>query len=77
MSVFDSDLIMTNSQKFNFFHKFSKNDEPFLHKKILFECPIHLLKKNNSLFQFYLKILDKKFVIFTVFFGIIRFAVNR
>ena len=69
MSVFDCVSQEVNPQSFQFLKRINKTTRSFVHKKIVFECPIFCLRKNGSVEQFYLKILDHKFVLFQVYFA--------
>lgn len=68
MSVFDGVSQEEDPKSFKFLKRINKTSRSFLHKKILLECPIFCLRKDGSIEQFYLKILDHKFVLFQVYF---------
>ena len=69
MSIFDGVSQEEDPESFKFLKKNNKTSRSFLNKKILFECPIFCLRKDGSIEQFYLKILDHKFVLFQVYFA--------
>ena len=75
MSIFDTDFLLTKSNRVKFFHKFTKFTEPTLKKKSLFECDILYQKTNGNLVAYFLKILENKMLLLQVNFTLLIYYI--